>query len=98
LFGRKELFGLIPLLRSSNDTPLNDKGENRTRDDLEASQKQHICGAMFFDRLVLDERLPVFNYGDTFDHKLDFEQRAFNRINDHDDGGLLDVDVRFEAW
>jgi hypothetical protein len=54
--------------------------------------------AMFFDRLVLDERIPVFNYGDTFDAKLNFDQRVFWRINDYEPGVLLEVDVQFAAY
>src|ERR1700722_933552 len=50
--------------------------------------------AMFFDRLVLDDKIPIFNYGDTFDMKLNFDQRVFSRINDYDDV-LYDVDTGF---
>jgi len=35
--------------------------------------------AMFFDSLVVDEKAPIFNYGHTFDMKLDFDQRVFSR-------------------
>src|SRR6266571_1032149 len=37
---------------------------------------------IFFDALILNEKLPVFNYGDTFDMKLNFDQGVFGRIND----------------
>src|SRR2546422_10278357 len=42
----------------------------------------HAIG-MFFDSLILNEKLPVFNYGDTFDDHLNFEQRVLTKINDY---------------
>jgi hypothetical protein len=50
--------------------------------------------AMFFDRLVLDEKIPIFNYGDTFDMRLNFDQRVFSRINDYDNA-LYDINTGF---
>jgi hypothetical protein len=38
--------------------------------------------ARFFDRLALEERIPIFNNGDSFDTRLNFDQRVFSRIND----------------
>lgn len=52
---------------------------------------------MFFDRLILDAKLPVFNYGDTFDASLNFDQRILTRLNDHEPI-LFDVDVSYEAY
>jgi hypothetical protein len=54
---------------------------------------------MFFDALILQEKLPVFNYGDTFDMKLNFDQRILTRINDYDNKQVLhDVDVGWNAY
>jgi hypothetical protein len=36
---------------------------------------------MFFDALILNEQVPVFDYGDTFDMRLNFDQRVLARIN-----------------
>ena len=33
----------------------------------------HAIG-MFFDHLILNKKLPVFNYGDTFDATLNFDE------------------------
>ena len=52
---------------------------------------------MFFDSLVVDEKAPIFNYGHTFDMKLDFDQRVFSRINDHDPV-LYDVSVDYGPY
>lgn len=57
----------------------------------------HAVG-MFFDRLILDEKLPVFNYGDTFDAILNFDERVLTRINDYDEQILFDVDVEYDAY
>src|SRR5437868_408586 len=40
----------------------------------------HAIG-MFFDCLILNEKLPVFNYAATFDGHLNFEQRVLTQIN-----------------
>lgn len=47
---------------------------------------------LFFDRLILDERLPVFNYGDSFDAQRNFDQRALARINESEPV-LVEVEV-----
>lgn len=59
----------------------------------------HAIG-MFFDALILEERLPVFNYGDTFDFKLNFDSRTLSRINEEDKDGpvLFDVDVKYDPY
>src|ERR1700691_5809707 len=35
----------------------------------------------FFDRLVIEERIPVFDYADTFDHGMKFEDRTLTQVN-----------------
>lgn len=52
---------------------------------------------MFFDALVINEKLPVFNYGDTFDSQLNFDQRALTEINDSEEV-LYDVNVGWDAY
>lgn len=56
----------------------------------------HAIG-MFFDALILNEKLPVFNYGDTFDMNLNFDQHVLTRINDYEEV-LHDVDVGWQAY
>lgn len=56
----------------------------------------HSVG-MFFDRLILDTKLPVFNYADTFDSTLNFDNRVLTRINDKEEI-LFDVDVSYDAY
>jgi hypothetical protein len=56
----------------------------------------HAVG-MFFDALILKEKLPVFNYADTFDSQLNFDQRVLTQINDYDEV-LYDVDVGWQAY
>jgi hypothetical protein len=53
--------------------------------------------AMFFDYLTLAEKLPVFNYADTFDMERNFDKRTLTRINDLEPV-LHDVNVTFEAY
>ena len=60
--------------------------------------KANIHGiGVFFDRLILDSKLPVFNYADTFDASLNFDNRVLTRINDYEEI-LFDVDVSYEAY
>ena len=56
----------------------------------------HAIGT-FFDRLVLDERIPVFNYADTFDIDQNFNERTLSRVNAKEEI-LVDVDVRHGAY
>ena len=56
----------------------------------------HALGT-FFDRLILDERIPVFNYSDTFDLDQNFSQRALAHVNAKEEI-LVDVDVRHAAY
>lgn len=51
----------------------------------------------FFDLLVLHERLPAFNYADTYDSALDFDDRLLNVVNSRTK--VIDhVDVRYAAY
>jgi hypothetical protein len=52
---------------------------------------------MFFDALILNERLPIFDYGDTFDMGLNFDQRVFARINEPEPV-LFEVHVEYDAY
>jgi hypothetical protein len=56
----------------------------------------HALGT-FFDRLILDEKIPVFNYADTFDIDQNFNQRALSQVNASEEI-LVDVDVRYQAY
>lgn len=37
--------------------------------------------AMFFDTVILEGRMPVFNYGDTYGTVVGFKERAFAALN-----------------
>lgn len=52
---------------------------------------------MFFDCLVLNDKIPVFNYGDTFDSELNFDQRVLTRVNQKAEI-LYDVDVEYQCY
>ena len=56
----------------------------------------HAIGT-FFDRLILDDRIPVFNYADTFDIDQNFDGRALAQVNATEEI-LVDVDVRYGAY
>ena len=51
----------------------------------------------FFDSIILYEKLPVFNYADTFDSELNFGELIPQAINDKEQI-FFDVDVQFEAY
>jgi len=53
--------------------------------------------SMFFDRLILDEKIPVFNYADTFDIGQNFNQGVLSQVNGKEEI-LVDVDVRYGAY
>lgn len=53
--------------------------------------------ATFFDRLILDEKIPVFDYSFTFDVIQNFEERTLAAVNS-DDEVLVDVNVRQDAY
>lgn len=60
------------------------------------SKNIHALSA-FFDRIVLDKKIPVFNYADTFDLDQNFNQRVLARVNAEEEI-LVDVDVRWAAY
>lgn len=56
----------------------------------------HALGT-FFDRLILDDKIPVFNYADSFDMGQNFDSRTLSRVNDSGEI-LVDVDVGWSAY
>jgi hypothetical protein len=52
---------------------------------------------MFFDAIVLNELIPIFNYGDTFDAKLNWDKSVLGRLNDRGPV-LVDIDVAYEPY
>lgn len=56
----------------------------------------HALGT-FFDRLIIDEKIPVFNYADSFDIGQNFNERALSQVNAREEI-LVDVDVRYGAY
>jgi hypothetical protein len=53
----------------------------------------HALGT-FFDRLILDDKIPVFNYAETFDINQNLNNRTLSQVNGNEEI-LIDVDVRF---
>ena len=52
---------------------------------------------LFFDQIMLRERIPVFNYGDTFDMGKNFSERVLARVNDREEI-LVEVDVEYGPY
>lgn len=52
---------------------------------------------VFFDAIVLQDRIPVFNYADTWDKGLDFEARTLNAVN-RDEAILEEVNVEYGPY
>jgi hypothetical protein len=46
--------------------------------------KNLLAIGSFFDAMILNDRLPVFNYTDTFDIGLDFDGTTLSRVNEHE--------------
>lgn len=81
--------------RALGGAPLVPLDENRAWDFLD---KNLLALGFFFDALILNERLPIFNYGDTFDMHLNFEERSFAALNDADEPAIEPVDVSWNAY
>jgi hypothetical protein len=56
----------------------------------------HALGT-FFDRLILDDQIPVFNYSDTYDRDKNFDEKTLSKVNANEEI-LVDVDVRYDAY
>ena len=56
----------------------------------------HAIGT-FFDRLIIEDQIPVFNYADTFDIGQNFNRGTLGRVNDTEEV-LVDVNVRYGAY
>jgi hypothetical protein len=52
---------------------------------------------LFLDQVVLRERIPVFNYGATFDMGLNLSERVLARVNDREEI-LIEVDVQYGPY
>ena len=52
---------------------------------------------LFFDQIVLRERIPIFNYGDTFDSGLNLSQRVLAHVNEREEI-LVEVDVQYGPY
>ena len=52
---------------------------------------------LFFDQIVLRERIPIFNYGDTFDMGLNLSQRVLAQVNSREEV-LVEVDVQYGPY
>jgi hypothetical protein len=76
--------------RALGNAPAVPLQEQRAWDFLD---KNLLALGFFFDALILNEHLPIFNYGDTFDMHLNFEQRSFAAFNEADQAIIEPVDV-----
>lgn len=56
----------------------------------------HALGT-FFDRLILDEKIPVFNYDDSSYGGQYFNERVLTQVNAKEEI-LIDVNVRYQAY
>jgi hypothetical protein len=52
---------------------------------------------LFFDQIMLRERIPIFNYGDSFDMGLNLSDRVLARVNDREEI-LVEVDVQHRPY
>jgi hypothetical protein len=53
----------------------------------------------FFDAVVLNDRLPLFNYAASYDASLNFDQRAFAALNDMAEEAIIaPVEVGYAAY
>jgi hypothetical protein len=52
----------------------------------------------FFDLVVLHDKLPAFNYADTFDQGLDFGDRLGAALNESGDKTLLHINVEYAMY
>lgn len=73
------------------------KGVDHPEETFELLNKNIQAIGMFCDSMVLNEKLPVFNYGDTFEGMLNFDQRTLTQINDKEEV-LYDVDVEYSVY
>ena len=60
--------------------------------------KNLLALGFFFDALILNDQLSVFNYGDSYDMHLDFTQRSFAVFNDAGIPALVPVNVTRDAY
>jgi hypothetical protein len=76
-------------------------GEHAGGDNKEARWHavEHDLGALvsFFDLIVLNDQLPAFNYTDTFDIGLNFDDSLGALVN-RGDKTLVSVDVQYEPY
>jgi len=56
----------------------------------------HALGT-FFDHIILDAQIPVFNYGATYEPGQNFDLRTLSRVNEQEEI-LVDVDVSYGAY
>jgi hypothetical protein len=60
--------------------------------------KNMLALGFFFDALILNERLPLFDYASTYDSHLSFEERVFAAFNDSGQSVIEPVHVDFKEY
>lgn len=95
VFRAGEIFlrGLAALNRGDDQSSL-------TRDGAWEFLERNIPALGFFiDAAILNERLPLFNYAETFEHDKNFDARSFAAINEEaKESVLMPVDVSFGIY
>lgn len=80
-------------LSATPNSPLNEKTA------WEFLQENLLTLGFFFDALLLNDRLPIFNYGDSFDMRLNFDRRSFAALNEAAQDALIaPVEVSYQAY
>ena len=85
------------VLRSGEFFLQGKKGASSANSEWDFLKKNLHSVGMFFDALILQEKIPVFNYADTFDSNLTFSKNTLYKINDFDEV-LIDVNVDYPEY
>jgi hypothetical protein len=73
------------------------KGNDNPNDAWDLLTMNMYTVRMFVDSLILQEKIPLFNYGDTFDRKLDFQDRRLSEINQYEEV-LFNVEIDYNEY
>jgi hypothetical protein len=90
-----------PMVVRCGELFLQGAGGEQARKDQKAvwellAKNIHAIG-MFFDSIILEKQIPIFNYDHTFDGGLNLKAGTLAAVNQRDQI-LFDVDVRYESY